>query len=209
MGTALASSEKKADNEGRVIVWVDQSGFYLLPHHVRTWARHGQTPVLRVKLTRDHRSAIAAITADARVLMQTQSEAYHSLDVVRFLRLLLRKISGKLLVIWDGAPIHRGQPIKDFLARGAARRIHLEQLPGYAPDLNPVEGLWNYLKCREFGNVCCRHFEPYSPVCCTPTSEQQVQRDPRRIHDKKSQARPARNASGIDECHHHQPQHRE
>ena len=141
-----------------MIVWGDQSGFYLLPHHVRTWARHGQTPVLQVPLTRDHRSAIAALTADHRLLMQTQPQAYHSTDVVRFLRLLLRKIPGKLLIIWDGAPIHRGQPIKDFLARGAAKRLHLEQLPGYAPDLNPVEGIWNYLKCRELGNVCCRTF---------------------------------------------------
>ena len=144
-----------------MIVWGDQSGFYLLPHHVRTWARHGQTPILRVPLPRDHRAAIAAITADQRLLMQTQTEAYeayHRADVVRFLRLLLRKLHGKLLMIWDGAPIHRGQPIKDFLARGAAKRIHLEQLPGYAPDLNPGEGIWTYLKCRELGTVCCRTF---------------------------------------------------
>jgi transposase len=158
VGTALAGSQKKAADEGRVIVWVDQSGFYLLPHHVRTWAPHGKTPVLRVPLTRDHRSAIAALTADQRLLMQTQTEAYHSIDVVRFLRLLLRKVAGKLLLIWDGAPIHRGQPIKELLARGAAKRIHLERLPGYAPDLNPVEGIWHYLKCRELGNVCCTDF---------------------------------------------------
>ena len=130
MGTALARTQQKADAEARVIVWVDPSGFSLLPHHVRTWARHGQTPVLRVPLTRDHRAAIAAISADHRLVMQTQSAAYHSTDVVRLLQLLLRKIPGKLLLIWDGAPIQRGQPIKDFLTRGAARRIHLEQLPG-------------------------------------------------------------------------------
>jgi transposase len=158
VGAALAGAQKKADDEGQVIVWVDQSGFSLLPHHVRTWARQGQTPVLRVPLTRDHRSVIAAITADQRLVMQTQTTAYHSADVVRFLRLLLRKIAGKLLIIWDGAPIHGGQPIKDFLARGAAKRLHLERLPGYAPDLNPVEGIWNYLKCRELGNVCCTDF---------------------------------------------------
>ena len=93
-----------------MIVWVDQSGFYLLPHPVRTWARHGQTPVLRVPLTRDHRSAIAALTVDHRLVMQTQNAAYHSTDVVRFLQLLLRKIPGKLLIIWDGAPIHRALP---------------------------------------------------------------------------------------------------
>jgi transposase len=67
-----------------------------------------------------------------------------------------RKIGGKLLVIWDGSPIHRGQPIKDFLRRGGARRVHLEQLPGYAPELNPDEGIWNYLKRVELGNLCCR-----------------------------------------------------
>ena len=158
MGAALAGDQKKADDDARVIVWVDQSGFYVLPHHIRTGARHGQTPILRVPLTRDHRSAIAALTADHRLVMQTQTEAYHSTEVVRFLRLLLRKLQGKLLIMWDGAPIHRGQPIKDCLARGAARRIQLEQLPGYAPDRNPVEGIWNYLKCRELGNVCCRTF---------------------------------------------------
>jgi transposase len=158
VGAALASAQKKAHDEGGVIVWVDQSGFYLLPHHVRTWARCGQTPVLRVPLTRDHRSAIGALSSDGRLFLQTQSGAYHSVEVVRFLRLLLRKIRGTLLLIWDGAPIHRGQPIKDFLARGAAKRIHLEQLPSYAPDLNPVEGIWNYLKCRALGNLCCKDF---------------------------------------------------
>src|SRR6266568_199088 len=52
------------------------------------------------------------------------------------------------------------QPIEDmrsrtFGSRGAARRLHLEQLPGYAPDLDPDEGIWNYLKRVELGNVCC------------------------------------------------------
>jgi transposase len=87
--------------------------------------------------------------------MQTQAPAYRSPDVVRFLRVLMRKIRDKLLVIWDGSPIHRGQPIKDFLRKGAAKRLHLEQLLGYAPDLNPDEGIWNYLKRVESGNCCC------------------------------------------------------
>ncbi len=67
-----------------------------------------------------------------------------------------RKLRGKVLVIWDGSPIHKGQPIKDFLTRGAAKRLHLERLPGYAPDLNPDEGIWNLLKRVELKNRCCR-----------------------------------------------------
>ncbi len=152
----MARAEKKAAEEKRTILWIDQSGFYLLPMAVRTWAPRGQTPVLRVPLTRDHLSAMSAITPDGRLVMQVQDHSYRSEDVVRFLRVVLRKIAGKLLVIWDGSPIHRGQAVKAFLARGAAKRLYVVQLPGYAPELNPDEGIWNYLKRVELKNVCCR-----------------------------------------------------
>lgn len=152
---ALASPGNKAADEGQTIVWGDQSGFYRLPLAVRTWAPHGQTPIVTVPLTHDHLAAIRGMTPAGRWFMHTPERAYHSDDVVRFLRLLRRTVRGKVLVLWDGAPIHRGQPIKDFLRRGAARRLHLEQLPGYAPDLNPDEGVWNYLKRVELANCCC------------------------------------------------------
>src|SRR5215472_16211670 len=123
---------------------------------VSTYAPVGQTPILRVELTRDHLSAIGGITPEGRIFMQTQDHSYKGPDVVRFLQLLLREIPGKILVIWDGAPIHRSQPIKDFLAKGGAKRLHLERLPGYAPELNPQEGVWNLLKRRELKNLCCQ-----------------------------------------------------
>ncbi len=126
---------------------------------VRTWAPRGQTPILRVKLTRDHLSAISGITLDGRLFMQVRRESYDSQAVIGFLRVLLRKVRGKLLLIWDGSPIHRSQEIKAFLKAGAAKRLHLEQLPGYAPDLNPDEGIWNYLKRVEMGNLCCRDLD--------------------------------------------------
>ena len=122
---------------------------------VRSWAPRGQTPILRVKLTRDHLSAISGITLDGRLFMQVRPDSYDAEAVVGFLRVLLRKIPGKIILIWDGSPIHRAHEIKDFLKRGAAKRLHLEQFPGYAPDLNPDEGIWNYLKRVELGNVCC------------------------------------------------------
>ena len=81
--------------------------------------------------------------------------AFKGPDVVRFLRHLLRHVSGQILVIWDGSPIHRCQVVKDFLAQGAAARLHLEALPGYAPDTNPVEGIWRSLKRVELRNRCC------------------------------------------------------
>ena len=155
----MARHKKKAEQDKATILWVDEAGFYLLPMAVRTWAPCGQTPVLRVPLTRDHLSAISGITSDGRLFLQVRPASYDSAAVVSFLRVLLRKISGKIVVIWDGAPIHRGHEIKDFLKRGAAKRLHLEQLPGYAPDLNPDEGIWNSLKRVELGNVCCANLD--------------------------------------------------
>jgi transposase len=151
---ALARAQKRADDEGTTIVWVDEAGFYLLPLAIRTWAPRGQTPMLRVPLSPDHLSAISAITLDGRLFLQVRTDSYDGEAVVGFLRMLLRKIAGKLLVIWDGSPIHHGRAVQEFLSAGAAKRLHPERLPGYAPDLNPDEGIWNYLKRVELGNVC-------------------------------------------------------
>jgi transposase len=152
---ALAGPSSKAQSERRTIVWVDEAGFYLLPGLVRTYAPRGQTPILRVRCTRDHLSVISGLTHSGRVLVQMREQAFRGPEVVRFLQHLLHHIEGKLLVIWDGAPIHRAQPVKDFLAQGAAARLQLEPLPAYAPDLNPDEGIWHYLKHVELRNVCC------------------------------------------------------
>ena len=122
---------------------------------MRTWAPRGKTPILRMPLSHDHLSVISAITRDGRVVLPVRKDSYDGEAVVGFLRLLLRKISGKLLLIWDGSPIHHGQAVKDFLREGAAKRWHLEQLPGYAPDLTPDEGMWNSLRRVELATVCC------------------------------------------------------
>jgi transposase len=147
--------KNQAKAEERTMVFVDETSFYLLPMAVSTYAPMGQTPVLEVKLTRDHLSAIGGITPEGRIFMQMQDHSYKGPDVVHFLQLLLREIVGKILVIWDGASIHRCQAIKEFLAKGGAKRIRLERLPGYAPELNPQEGVWNLLKRVELKNLCC------------------------------------------------------
>ena len=151
----MAFPQKGALKEGRTIVFADQSGFYLLPGVVRTYAPVGQTPTLQEHLSRDHLSVMSAITLEGKLYMTEQERAFKGDDVVRFLKHLLRQIPGKLLLIWDGSPIHRGRAVKDYLSGGASRRLKLEQLPGYAPDLNPDEGVWKHLKCVELKNLCC------------------------------------------------------
>lgn len=153
----MANSQKGAIEEGRTIVFVDESGFYLLPALVRTYARVGKTPVLYEQLSREHLSAISAITEEGKLYMMEQDRAFKGPDVVRFLKHLLRRIAGKLLVVWDCSPIHRARAVKEFLEGGAASRLKLERLPGYAPELNPDEGIWKHLKYVELKNVCCRN----------------------------------------------------
>ena len=138
-------------------MFVDQSGFYLLPTLVRTYAPVGQTPILHEKLTRDHLSAMSGITLEGKLLMLEQERAFKGEDVVGFLKHALGQIPGKLLIVWDGSPIHRSKALKEFLEGGAAERIRLEQLPAaYAPEINPDEGIWKHLKYTEMKNLCCQ-----------------------------------------------------
>jgi transposase len=65
-------------------------------------------------------------------------------EVCDFLRELLRHLRGHVIVLWDGAKIHRGDPIATLCRRYP--RLHLERLPSYAPELNPDEGVWSQAK---------------------------------------------------------------
>lgn len=126
---------------------------------LRTWAPVAKTPVIQRKLSYEHLSAISAISMTGELYLAVQDHSYKGPDIIRFLQQLLREIPGKLLVVWDGAPIHRSRAVKEWLAEGAARRIQLEQLPGYAPELNPDEGVWRYLKRVEMRNLVCPDLE--------------------------------------------------
>jgi len=113
-----------------------------------TWAPRGQTPVLLEQAGRDHLSLIAAIAPNGRIYVGGQGQAFNGEDIVWFLsKLCSRYRKRDLLIIWDGATIHRSEAVKAFL-RERPGRIHLELLPGYSPELNPTELVWNQLKQR-------------------------------------------------------------
>jgi transposase len=150
----LAGHQTGAEAQQQTILLVDESGFYPLPSVVRTYAPVGQTPILREWYARDHLSAISAISPEGTRSCHSQDHAMNSADVVTFLEHLLREVPSRMVVIWDGAPIHRSHVVKACLANGASHRIHLEPLPAYAPELNPGEGLWQQLTGVERRHVC-------------------------------------------------------
>ena len=96
-----------------------------------------------------------------------------------FLEHLLREVSGRMVIVWDGAPIHRSQVMREFLAHGAAQRLHLARLPAYAPELNPGEGLWPQLKGVELRDMCCFNIPHLTPEL--RDAVKRVRRKPRLI----------------------------
>ena len=151
--------QRRARCERRVLVVEDESGFYLLPGLVRTYAPAAQTPVIREKQTRDHLSVMGAMTPAGKVYTLARQESLNGLHTIEFLLHLLRVAGPRLLVIWDGSPIHRRAEVKEFIA-GTRGKVRVEALPGYAPDLNPWdEGGWHHLKDVEMRNQVCPDME--------------------------------------------------
>jgi transposase len=150
---------RRARRERRVLVFEDESGFYLLPGLVRTYAPEAHTPVIREEQTRDHLSVMGGMTPEGKVYTLVRQESLNGLHSVEFLVHLLNVAGPRLLVIWDGSPIHRRAAVTEFVA-GTRGKVWLEALPGYAPDLNPWdEGGWNHLKHVEMRNLVCLDLE--------------------------------------------------
>ncbi len=124
----------------QTIVFIDESGSPPRPTRARTWAPRGPTPVLQETFNWKSLSLIGGL-ALWRFRFQIHAGSIKSLQVIEFLKHLQRHIPGKILILWDGAPIHRSLLVKNYIA-SAKGRIQVERLPADAPELNPVEYLW-------------------------------------------------------------------
>ena len=149
----------RARRERRVVILEDEAGFYLLSETVKTYGPKGRTPILREKLTRDHLSVMGGMTPDGKIYTLVRQESLNGMHSIEFLVHLGRVAGTRLLVIWDGSPIHRRVEVQEFVAETHGK-VWLEFLPGYAPDLNLWdEGGWQHLKHVEMRNLVCRDLE--------------------------------------------------
>jgi transposase len=166
------------------LVWIDESGYLLAPLLRRTWAPRGQTPILRQRARhRDKVSALAAFTLSPGgrrrgLYFQTYPREYiNNVKVAAFLRRLLRHLRGRVIVVWDGGNMHKGEPIRQVLADYP--RLRVERLPAYAPELNPVEQLWGQTKYGQLANYAAHNVAELDEVVQERLS--QTQKDPHRI----------------------------
>ena len=89
-----------------------------------------------------------------RLWFQTRPGSYNDESLIAFLRELKRYLRGqKAILVWDGLPAHKSRKMKQYL-ESQSNWLNVEMLPGYSPDLNPVEDLWGNLKGQELANRC-------------------------------------------------------
>jgi transposase len=153
----VAAGKKNATRLNATIAFLDESGLLMAPLVRRTWAPRGQTPILLQRTrSRDKVSMVATLTVSPRrrriglyaaLLVNANVNAER---LVEYLRALLRHLRGPLILVWDRLNVHRSALVKALLRRHP--RLQTELLPPYAPELNPVEGVWGYLKLNPLAN---------------------------------------------------------
>ena len=145
----VAPCKKNAARLEAHILFLDESGFLLIPPVRKTWSPRGRTPIHRHVCRHDRISAISGISVSPkRRRMGLYGQLFDTnIDceiVCGFLKDILRHLRGHVIALLDNGQIHKGGPIRKLAPRHP--RLHLESFPPYAPELNPDEGVWTLLK---------------------------------------------------------------
>jgi transposase len=156
---ALAAREKTARRQNALILFEDESGVSLLPSVRATWAPRGRTPVLRHHFAWK-RVSIAGVLAyepdgsHAHLVFEVRFGADNDATLIEFLDEVHQHEGHRpVILIWDGLPSHRSRRMLDWIA-DQREWLSVEPLPGYAPDLNPIEQVWGNVKSQELANLC-------------------------------------------------------
>lgn len=155
----MARCKKNARRRKAWIVFQDESGISERPSVRRTWAPRGETPVLIHAFNWKKISVCAALAyrwdgKRCRLYFQTRPDSYNAESLIAFLKDLRCHLRGsQAILVWDGLPAHKSRIMKQYL-HTQRHWLRVERLPGYAPDLNPVELLWGNVKGQELANRC-------------------------------------------------------
>lgn len=136
----------------------------MAPHMRRTWSRRGETPSLyhcggtHRKVTAIGALCVAPDRSDVRLYFRLHPNANINAErVIDFLRQLLAQIDAPMVLVWDRLNAHRAYVVQDFLTEH--RQLATEFLPPYAPELNPIEYVWSYLKLNPLANLAFFNLE--------------------------------------------------
>jgi transposase len=153
----MAQDQKGARAKSAWIVFLDESAVSLIPPVRRTWSPRGQTPILRHRFGWKKASMAAALGyhasgQGARLCFHLQQPSYTIDSLIQVLEQLGAFYSGqRVVLLWDGLSAHWSTKMRAWLD-SQRDWLTAERLPAYAPELNPVEGLWANLKALELAN---------------------------------------------------------
>lgn len=129
----------------------DESGFSLVSPLKRTWSPCGQTPVVRTSLNHHQRlNLLGAVLVlyqrkrPLKLVIRSYTRTLTGIQVIAFLKQLLRTVPSEIVLVWDNHPIHQRKAVEDFMAQEP--RLHVYWFPTCAPELNPAEFIWTQLK---------------------------------------------------------------
>jgi transposase len=136
---------KRAKQRGAEICFWDESGFRADVVQGTTWGARGQTPIVHVPGQRQSVSAASAINARGAFWFATYKGGMSAELFIEMLTAMMRRRRRPLFLILDSLPAHKAKIVKNYVA-STDGKLELHFLPGYAPELNPDELVWNYMK---------------------------------------------------------------
>ena len=137
--------KKRAKRLGAKIFFLDEAGFQSDPPLARTYGLKGQTPVVVTSGQRQSLNVISAVNARGEFWAATYTGKLDAEAFVAFLQNFLESRTGKVFLVVDGHPAHKANVVKAYV-KSLQGRLELHFLPPYAPDLNPDEFVWSYMK---------------------------------------------------------------
>jgi hypothetical protein len=155
----VAADSANAQRRRACLVFFDESALSLTPNVRHTWAPRGRPPTLTHPFNWKKASMAAALCygvrgGGAQLAFHVTAGNYDTDSLIEVLGELHRFLAGeKATLVWDGLPAHRSRAMRAWLNRQRSWLV-VERLPAYAPELNPVEGLWSSLKAVELANLC-------------------------------------------------------
>ncbi|MFL1378057.1 MULTISPECIES: transposase [unclassified Nocardiopsis] len=171
----MAAHKTTARRAGAWICFEDESGQHLRPAKVRTWAPRGQTPVVKVTGMGYGRVSLAGLVCTrpgrrTRFVFRTrvrhsgrrhEPKGFTARSYVEFLDEVHRRLGGPIVLVWDNERRHVGALVRQAVE--AREWLTVFRFPTYAPELNPVEGVWSHLR-RGLGNLTPRGIDQLAVV---------------------------------------------
>lgn len=136
---------KEAKKQDAEIFWLDEAAIRSDDPLLRTWGLKGKTPEVKTSGQRQKVNAISAISNSGGFWYHLHTGRFNADVFIECLKDLIKNRKRPIFVITDGHPVHKSKKVKVFL-KDKGNRIQLYLLPPYAPDLNPDELVWNYIR---------------------------------------------------------------